>query len=58
VYDSLLDETETGNEDASPATQAEKQVASNDNPLATSVCSREHGVPLSIRDVWGDFRNN
>jgi hypothetical protein len=58
VYDTLIDETEAGNDDTASAPKPDKLVAVEDNALIASFPSREQGIRLSGRDVWGDFRNN
>jgi hypothetical protein len=58
VYDTLLEEAEADSDDTASEPKPEKTVATHDNPLIASFPSREHGILLPGRDVWGDFRNN
>jgi hypothetical protein len=58
VYDKLIDEAESDNDETLPISDSGKLVLAEDKVFAASDLPREHGTPLPGRNLRGDFRNN
>jgi hypothetical protein len=58
IYDKLIGEAESENDESLPASDAGKLVLAEDKVFAASDLTRERGIPLLDRNLRGDFRNN